>query len=177
MKFITTITALAALFPIIALAAAPTAEPEEIVDLDDKVPTETLDIPAANITTAIAGIDYEASSPDEPALNERDLEERATKQSDLTIQLYRNKGCRGASFEVKARYDTGYKFKIQSYKTSRTMKLGEVLSLYGGYGGDKCRRQTSWTPQRMGKGCHELGGQSVGGAKCIKLWRHQGFIY
>ncbi|KAL9615702.1 MAG: hypothetical protein Q9204_008687, partial [Flavoplaca sp. TL-2023a] len=123
MKFITTITALAALFPIIALAAAPTAEAEEVVDLDDKVPTETLDIPAANITTAIAGIDYEASSPDEPALNERDLEDRATKQSDLTIQLYRNKGCRGASFEVKARYDTGYKFKIQSYKTSRTMKL------------------------------------------------------
>ncbi|KAL9005283.1 MAG: hypothetical protein Q9180_009804, partial [Flavoplaca navasiana] len=123
MKFITTITALAALFPIIALAAAPTAEAEEVVDLDDKVPTETLNIPTANTTTAIAGIDYEASPPDEPALNERDLEDRATKQSDLTIQLYRNKGCSGPSFEVKARYDTGYKFKIQSFKTSRRMKL------------------------------------------------------
>ncbi|KAI4276907.1 MAG: hypothetical protein LQ337_002154 [Flavoplaca oasis] len=134
MKFITTVTALAALFPIIALAADPTAEAEEVIDLDDKVPTETLNIPAADITTAIPGIDYEASPPDEPALNERDLEDRATKQSDLTIQLYRNKGCSGPSFEVEARYDTGYKFRIQSYKTSRTMKLGEVLSFGWGKG-------------------------------------------
>ncbi|KAI4271989.1 MAG: hypothetical protein L6R38_006718 [Xanthoria sp. 2 TBL-2021] len=178
MKFITTITALAALLPIITLAVASPADSDDVVALEGSVPTGTSNSAAPNNTAAVEGIDYDDTTPNEAALHENDLaERRVTKQSDLTISVYRNQGCSGPRMDVKVRYDTGYTFPIQSYRTSRTLKPGETLSLFAKTGNNRCGRETSHTPPRMGKGCHGLGGASVGGASCFKLWRHMGFIY
>ncbi|KAL8998053.1 MAG: hypothetical protein Q9169_002821 [Polycauliona sp. 2 TL-2023] len=171
MKFITTITALAALLPITTLAAVPPAEADEVIVLDNSAPAETFDAPPANATDAVAGVDF-----DPAPLSERDLEERGP-QSSLTITVYRNRGCSGPSYPIKAKYDSGYAFRIQSYKTSRRLKWGEVISLYGAKNGNTCVRETSHTPMAMAPGCHGLGGGSVNGASCVKLWRRQGFIY
>lgn len=174
MKFITTITALAALLPILGLAIATPAASDDVIDLEGSAPTQIPNPAAPNNTVAIEGVDY-----DDTPLNENDLAVRAlTKQSDLTINIYRNKGCSGPRLDARMLYDTGYIFPIRSYITSRQLKRGEVLNLYAAdkYKG-KCGRVTSHTPQGMGKGCHALGGGSAGGASCIKLWRHGGLVY
>ncbi|CAO1597460.1 MAG: hypothetical protein LQ349_005024 [Xanthoria aureola] len=174
MKFITTITALAALLPLLTLAVATPAVPDDVINLEGSAPTQIPNYAAPNNTVAIEGVDY-----DDTPLNETDLAVRAlTKQSDLTINIYRNKGCSGPRLDARMLYDTGYVFPIKSYITSRKLRRGEVLNLYAPdkYKG-KCGRITSHTPLGMGKGCHALGGGSAGGATCIKLWRQQGFVY
>ncbi|KAI4103489.1 MAG: hypothetical protein LQ339_004214 [Xanthoria mediterranea] len=156
MKFITTITALAALLPILALAVATPAVPDDVIDLEGSAPTQIANSAAPNNTVAIEGVDYD----DTPLNGNGDLAGRAlTKQSDLTINIYRNKGCSGPRLDVRMLYDTGYQFPIRSYITSRKLKRGEVLNLYAPdkYKG-KCGRVTSHTPQKMDKGCHALGG-------------------
>ncbi|KAL8920197.1 MAG: hypothetical protein Q9172_004609 [Xanthocarpia lactea] len=159
MKFITTITAFAALLAI-ALAVSTPDDSEDIIILADSATTETHD-PTANETVAIAGIDYEETTLNEPALSKDELVQRAlTKKSGLTISAYRNKGCSGPLVDVKVLYDKGYGYPIKSYRTSRTLKYGEVLSLFGKVGKNRCGRETSHTPPRMGKGCHALGGGS-----------------
>ncbi|KAL8787311.1 MAG: hypothetical protein Q9213_002302 [Squamulea squamosa] len=174
MKFLITITAFAALLPI-ALAVPSPADFDDVIPLTDSAPAETNPSTAANETIAIPGVDYD--DDEAAASHENVLAERATRNSGLTISAYRFKGCSGPRVDVKVRYDSAYGYPIQSYTTSRRLKMGEVLSLYGQVGKNRCGRETSHTPQMMKKGCHGLGGGSAGGASCFKVWRHQGFIY
>ncbi|KAL8669060.1 MAG: hypothetical protein Q9168_006330, partial [Polycauliona sp. 1 TL-2023] len=126
MKFINTITALAVLLSMTAFAIVPSIPPpdaDEVTVIDAPPSTDSVDSTPANATAAVAGVDF----VDTP-LTARDLEERASKQSDLDIVLYVNKGCVGAQYRARAIYDNGYAFPIKSYKTSRTLKLGETIS-------------------------------------------------
>ncbi|KAL8653797.1 MAG: hypothetical protein Q9226_003697 [Calogaya cf. arnoldii] len=100
MKFIATITALAALLPFITLALAPSADADEVVVLDDSAPTGNYNTAAANDATAIEGIDFDESELNETASNEDIIAARAvTKQSDLKIELYKNRGCSGPRYD------------------------------------------------------------------------------
>ncbi|KAL8769317.1 MAG: hypothetical protein Q9209_004699 [Squamulea sp. 1 TL-2023] len=168
MKFLITITAFAALLPI-TLAVSSAADSEDVVPLTDSAPTEA-NPSTANETIAIAGVDYDDTTLNEAAASHENhlAERKVTRNSDLVISAYRNKGCSGPRVDVKVRYDSAYDYPVKSYTTSRRLKMGEVISLYGKVGKNRCGQETSHTPPVMKKGCHGLGGGSVGGASCFK---------
>ncbi|KAL8731517.1 MAG: hypothetical protein Q9166_003363 [cf. Caloplaca sp. 2 TL-2023] len=173
MKFTIAIAAIVALVPI-ALAAS---SADNSAAVADPAPTE-FDNSPVNKTVAVAGVDFDDSPLNDTTTDSELVERKVTKNSGLTIRAYRNKGCSGPLVPFSnVQYDHAYGVTIKSYSTSRRLRMGEVLNLYGKVGNNRCGRVTSHTPQIMGAGCHPLGGGSVEGASCFKLWRHMGFIY
>ncbi|KAL8922015.1 MAG: hypothetical protein Q9208_005469 [Pyrenodesmia sp. 3 TL-2023] len=171
MKFSVAITAIVALLPIALAAPAPAALDGDVLDggvlsgdvLDDTV----FDDVAFNETTT----------------QDNELERRMTRESQLSIQVYKNKGCKGPLFENKnIKYNDKMQqpFEYKSYKLLKPLLWGETLRLMSGqFGGDKCARVTSHTSKPLKKGCYELGGDTgkIGNSQCFQLIRSQGGFY
>ncbi|KAI4130705.1 MAG: hypothetical protein LQ338_001606 [Usnochroma carphineum] len=131
-------------------------------------------------------IDLDDAVFNETMTHENELVERkATRNSRLTINVHKGKGCTGVyvpydnvQYDAKIPNPYGKDHPFQSYEISRNLIPGEVLNFMSGdFDNDVCARVTSHTPQAMRKGCYALGGGTGGGASCFQLWRHQGFIY
>ncbi|KAL8644401.1 MAG: hypothetical protein Q9210_007273 [Variospora velana] len=135
-------------------------------------------LPFALGAPAPADIDEFGAAPGDPinfdvdetlfngTAHENELVERkaqSSRFSKLNIKAFKNPGCKGPLVEFNnVKYDARNVFPFKSYTTSRKMKLGETLNLMSGeYGGDKCFKVTSFTPPIMGKGCHEIGGNTA----------------
>ncbi|KAL8680735.1 MAG: hypothetical protein Q9186_003082 [Xanthomendoza sp. 1 TL-2023] len=156
-----------------ALALANTA-PSPITTIDSTLNETAI----ASIDSSSVDLDESNSYASAARTNTLLHPRKVTRNSGLVIKAYREKNCYGplALFD-NVRYDEFKSAKIQSYWISRRLKRGETLSLFGQVGGNLCGRETSHTPMAMTGGCKSLGGGSVGGASCFRLWRRQGFVY
>ncbi|KAL9015819.1 MAG: hypothetical protein Q9185_006811 [Variospora sp. 1 TL-2023] len=150
MKFTVAITALMALLPLALGAPAPTDIEESNTALGGPINLD-VDESLFNVTAQVN------------ELVERKAQ--SSRFSKLNIKAFKNPGCKGPLVEFNnVKYDARNVFPFKSYTTSRRMKLGETLNLMSGeYGGDKCFKVTSFTPPIMGKGCHEIGGNTAKG--------------
>ncbi|KAL8798304.1 MAG: hypothetical protein Q9182_006777 [Xanthomendoza sp. 2 TL-2023] len=182
MKFTIVIAAITAFLPF-ALAVPAT---DDLASPDTTAPTDPTPSPPTDsplnstVATVDSAVDLNDSNSYTTAARTNNVLEarKLTRNSGLLIKAYRNKNCLGPLVPFdNVRYDELKPAKFQSYWISRGLHLGETLSLYGQVGGDWCGQETSHTPWGMSGGCKPLGGGSVGGASCFKLWRHQGWIY
>ncbi|KAI4091853.1 MAG: hypothetical protein LQ348_007530 [Seirophora lacunosa] len=184
MKFTIAIATLVALLPLALGAPASADLDESSAALGDTV---ELGESPFNVTAPETELGVPADfdeSPFNASAPENELVERKSqspKRSKLNVKAFRDPGCKGPLIEFNnVKYDSRNPAPFRSYSTSRKLKLGETLNLMSGsYGGDVCAKVTSFTPPTMGKGCHELGGNTAkkGSASCFRLWRRQGFIY
>lgn len=90
-------------------------------------------LPIALAAPASVFLDDDASF-NETSTHGNELEERytrITKQSQLTIQVYKKEGCKGPLYENKnIRYDDKHAqpFRYKSYKLLQPLVMGEVSS-------------------------------------------------
>ncbi|KAI4169965.1 MAG: hypothetical protein LQ346_008916, partial [Caloplaca aetnensis] len=144
-------------------------------------------LPIALAAPASVFLDDDASF-NETSTHGNELEERytrITKQSQLTIQVYKKEGCKGPLYENKnIRYDDKHAqpFRYKSYKLLQPLVMGESLKLMSDdYDNDVCARVTSHTDytKPLAKGCYALGGDTgkFGSSQCFQLIRYTGFTY
>ncbi|KAL8749298.1 MAG: hypothetical protein Q9184_006865 [Pyrenodesmia sp. 2 TL-2023] len=160
MKFSIAITAIVALLPIALAAPAPVVLDGGLLDgdvLDDTV----LDDAAFNETMT----------------HTNELERRVTREPQLTIQVYKKKGCKGPLFEnknVKYNDKIAQPFKYKSFKLLQPLLEGETLRMMTGqFGGDVCAKVTADTRRPLAKGCYQHGGDTgkLGDSQCFQLIR------
>lgn len=112
MKFSIAITAIVALLPITLAAPAPAVLDGDVLD-GDVLNDAVLDDAAFN----------------ETATHENELERRMTRQSQLSIQVYKKKGCKGPLYEnknIKYNDKMAQPFEYKSYKLLQPLMWGEV---------------------------------------------------
>lgn len=82
---------------------------------------------------APAPVAFDNTIFNETMTHENELPERKlSKNSGLTLQAYRSKGCAGVLFEnVNVQYDAkvSQPFPYKSYKLSRSLLIGETLNV------------------------------------------------